>query len=149
MTLDPIRGDKLTPKYEGPYAVVQRTAHGAYILKDGTDAVLGRQYAPSQLKLVLDDFEDTSTYEVDKIIDQHQDSESPNDTECLVKWKGFSSEDNTWEPEESFIERQCIADYWSEYHANLSKTRRGRNGTVGVNNSNSKRATRSRKRRRT
>lgn len=32
MTLDPIRGDKLTPWYEGPYSVVKCTAHGTYVL---------------------------------------------------------------------------------------------------------------------
>ena len=33
MSLDPIKGDKLTPRYEGPLAVVKRTSHGSYILK--------------------------------------------------------------------------------------------------------------------
>ena len=32
MTLDPIKGSKLTPRYEGPYTVAQRTTHGAYEL---------------------------------------------------------------------------------------------------------------------
>ncbi|KAF9367066.1 hypothetical protein BGX21_007879, partial [Mortierella sp. AD011] len=29
---------------------------------------------------------------------------------------------NTWEPEEHFIERQCIADYWAEHHAKQVST---------------------------
>lgn len=116
MTLDPIKGDKLTPRYEGPYTVVQRTAHGAYVLKDGTGAVLNRHFAPSQLKLVLEDYEDTTTYEVEKIMDHRAVDNQLHVYEYLVKWKGFSSNDNTWEPENNFIERQCIADYWADYH---------------------------------
>ncbi|KAF9367099.1 hypothetical protein BGX21_007833, partial [Mortierella sp. AD011] len=81
MTLDPIKGSKLAPRYEGPYTVVKRTSHGSYILKDGTGDTLKRHYAPSQLKLVLDDFEDTSTYEVEKIVDHRPSSEIPNAVE--------------------------------------------------------------------
>ncbi|KAF8926283.1 hypothetical protein BGZ52_005780 [Haplosporangium bisporale] len=81
MTLDPIKGDKLAPRYEGPYSVVERTAHGAYILRDGTDALLNRHYAPSQLKLVLDDFEDSDTYEVERITDHRQCKNDPLVTE--------------------------------------------------------------------
>ncbi|KAG0249254.1 hypothetical protein BGZ95_007612, partial [Linnemannia exigua] len=63
MSLDPIKGDKLAPRYEGPFTVVRRTTGGSYELRDGTGALLGRKFAPSQLKLVLDDYEDTATYE--------------------------------------------------------------------------------------
>ncbi|KAG0240761.1 hypothetical protein BG011_003618, partial [Mortierella polycephala] len=67
MAVDPIQGDKLTPRYEGPFTVVRRNTGGAYILKDGTDELLGRKYAPSQLKLVLDDLDDDDIYEVEYI----------------------------------------------------------------------------------
>ena len=43
MTLDPLKGDKLTPRYEGPYTVVQRSSTGAYVLKDGTGEILERK----------------------------------------------------------------------------------------------------------
>ncbi|KAF9895815.1 hypothetical protein BX616_008766 [Lobosporangium transversale] len=117
MTLDPIRGNKLTPRYEGPYTVVNKSSHGSYILKDGTGAILARHYAPSQLKLVLDDFEDTDTYEVETIIDHRQNASSPHEYEYLVKWKNYPHDLNTWEPEEHFIERQCITEYWANHHA--------------------------------
>ncbi|KAF9332047.1 hypothetical protein BG006_005084 [Podila minutissima] len=81
MTLDPIKGDKLSPCYEGPYSVVEDTAHGAYVLRDGTGALLGRHYTPSQLKLVLDNFEDSVTYEVECIIDHRQSQNDPLVTE--------------------------------------------------------------------
>ncbi|KAF9995639.1 hypothetical protein BGZ80_007460, partial [Entomortierella chlamydospora] len=122
MTLDPIKGNKLSPRYEGPYMVIKRTSHGSYILKDGTGEVLKRHYAPSQLKLVLDDFEDTSTYEVERIVNHRPSRVTPNTVEYSVKWKNYPSSKNTWEPEEHFIERQCIADYWAEHHAKQINT---------------------------
>ena len=111
MAVDPIRGDKLAAQYEGPYTVVRRTTGGSYVLKDGTGEELGRKFAPSQLKLVLDDFEETTIYEVEKILDHR---EQPGEgVEYLVKWKGYERiEDRTWEPPENFIERKCITDYW-------------------------------------
>jgi hypothetical protein len=111
MALDPIGGDKLTPRYEGPYTVVRRNTGGAYVLKDGTGELLKRNYAPSQLKLVLDDLDDTDVYEVEKIL-AHRTDEEGGGVEYFVKWKDFPSEANTWEPEGNFIERKCINDYW-------------------------------------
>jgi hypothetical protein len=68
LILDPILGEKLTPKYKGPDTVVNRNAGGTYLLRDGTVALLSRSYAPSQLKLILDDEDESNTYEVKKII---------------------------------------------------------------------------------
>lgn len=110
MSIDPILGDKLTPRYEGPFTVVRKTTGGSYVLRDGTGKDLGRRFAPSQLKLVLDDFETTPTYEVEKIL-QHRKTPG-GEVEYLVKWKGYASKDNTWEPLESFVERACIVSYW-------------------------------------
>jgi len=55
----PIRNLKYSHRVE------KRTSHGSYILRDGTGTKLQRHFAPSQLKLVLDDFEDKITYEVE------------------------------------------------------------------------------------
>jgi hypothetical protein len=118
MTLDPIKGSKLTPRYEGPYTVARRTTHGAYELRDSTGELLGRHYAPSQLKLVLDDFDDTETYEVKEILEHKIDEHDPENILYLVKWKQFPDPKwDTWEPESSFIERQCIKQYWENYNA--------------------------------
>jgi len=114
MTLDPILGDKLSPKYEGPYTVVDRNAGGAYVLKDGTGAILERAYAPSQLKLVLDDADESDTYEVERVIAHRPHTHDHNKKEYLVKWKNYSSRLNTWEPEENFVERSILTDYWKD-----------------------------------
>ncbi|KAF9141375.1 hypothetical protein BGX20_007416, partial [Mortierella sp. AD010] len=42
MALDPIKGNKLDPKYEGPYIVVRQDRNGAYVLKDATGTELHR-----------------------------------------------------------------------------------------------------------
>jgi hypothetical protein len=47
MTLDPIKGNKLTPHSGGPYTVIRQTSNGAYELRDGTGELLDRKYAPS------------------------------------------------------------------------------------------------------
>jgi hypothetical protein len=114
MTLDPILGEKLSPRYEGPYTIVQRNAGGAYILKDGTGTLLDRTYAPSQLKLVLDDADESDTYEVERVVAHRPHTHDSNKKEYLVKWKNYSSKLNTWEPEENFVERSTLTDYWKD-----------------------------------
>ena len=114
MTLDPIRNGKLDPKYEGPYTVVRRTTGGTYQLKDGTGAPLGRNYAPSQLKLVLEDPNSPQTFEIEKILGHRPHPTKKGEWQYSVKWKGYSEEDNTWEPQESFIERTTLKQYWSK-----------------------------------
>jgi transposase InsO family protein len=123
MTLDPIKNDKLSPKYEGPYTVVRRTSGGTYELRDGTGALLGRNYAPSQLKLVLDEPSPENIYQVEKIVHHRQDPTQNNKFEYKVKWKGYPDNDNTWEPEDNFIERQCIRKYWTSINQSEDKER--------------------------
>jgi transposase InsO family protein len=115
MTIDPLKGNKLSPRYEGPYAVEKRTSHGSYILRDGTGAQLNRHFAPSQLKLVLDDFEDTITYEVEEIRSHREVKDEPGTYEYEVKWVNYP--DTTWESQDNFIEQQCIIDYWDKQKA--------------------------------
>ncbi|CAO3665579.1 unnamed protein product [Rhizopus stolonifer] len=35
----------------------------------------------------------------------------------LVNWKGYSDNDNTWEPIENFDDRTCVRDYWKRRNA--------------------------------
>ncbi|KAF9152231.1 hypothetical protein BGX20_005206, partial [Mortierella sp. AD010] len=121
MVLDPIRSDKLSPRYEGPYVVHRRNTGGAYELRDGTGEPLGRNYAPSQLKLVLDDLDD-DIHVVEEIV-AHRSALKGKGVEYYVKWEGFPSEANTWQPESSFIERKCISDYWDRYPNGDAQTR--------------------------
>ncbi|KAG0223358.1 hypothetical protein BGW42_005932 [Actinomortierella wolfii] len=72
MAIDPIRDGKFAPRYEGPYTVHSRSRSGAYILRDGTGEILKRKFAPSQLKMVLDDLEDGEVFDVERIVDHRQ-----------------------------------------------------------------------------
>ncbi|KAF9429539.1 hypothetical protein BGZ76_001200 [Entomortierella beljakovae] len=117
MTLDPISGSKLLPKYEGPYLVVDRNRGGAYILQDATGEKLKRRYAPSQMKLVLNDELDANAFTVDHIISHSPISDSQSEVLYQVRWKGFDASHDTWEPYSSFIETQCIRDYWHSINA--------------------------------
>jgi hypothetical protein len=95
MAVDPIKGGSLSPRYEGPFTVVRKNKGGAYILKDGTGSLLGRKYAPSQLKLVYEDSDSFLAYEVEKILDVRRISEGT--WEYFTKWKNYSDDDNTRE----------------------------------------------------
>ena len=114
MTLDPIRNGKLDPKYEGPYTVVRRTTGGTYQLKDGNGTLLGRNYAPSQLKLVLEDSTSAQTFEIEKILGHRPHPTKKGEWQYNVKWKGYAEEDNNWEPQENFVERTILKQYWSK-----------------------------------
>ena len=127
MTLDPIRAGKLNPRYEGPYTVVRRTAGGTYELKDGTGTLLGRNYAPSQLKLVLEDMNSLQVFEIERILHHHPHPTLKGEYEYKTKWKGYSTKDCTWEPEEHFIEKKCIRDYWRQFNATKETKRQAAN----------------------
>ncbi|KAG0034102.1 hypothetical protein BGZ83_004229, partial [Gryganskiella cystojenkinii] len=111
MVLDVDPSSTLAPKYEGPYKVIRKNAGGAYLLSDGDGQVMKRAYLPSHLKLVLGDHDlNAQTFSVEKIIAHYRDAKG--DVHYLVRWKGFDEEDDTWEPLENFIERECIREYW-------------------------------------
>jgi hypothetical protein len=74
---------------------------------------MSRSFAPSQLKVISapssDDNDDKDVYVVEKIVD-HRGSKL--NQEYLVKWKGFDSSMNTWEPYSNFIDTDTIIQYW-------------------------------------
>ena len=113
MALDPIRGNKLDAKYEGPYTVVKQDCNGAYTLRDATGTILERKYAASQLKLVLADALDPNAYTVGSILNHRNPNKDRPEHEYLVHWKGYDNpKDHTWEPYSHFFETRCIQDYW-------------------------------------
>ncbi|KAF9089325.1 hypothetical protein BGX27_002517 [Mortierella sp. AM989] len=81
------------------YTVVRRTTGGTYELKDGEGAFLGRNYAPSQLKLVIEEPKDDNVFEVEKILHHRENRTNEGKFEYRTKWKGYSDDDNSWEPE--------------------------------------------------
>ena len=115
MLNDPKRENKFQPKYIGPYTVVRRSRNGAYVLKDETGDLLDRHVPADQLKIItkriytkkntkVDD-----VYEVDRIIKHRGNSDS---YEYLIHWKGYSTEEDSWEPASSFKDHKVIENYW-------------------------------------
>ncbi|KAF9187977.1 hypothetical protein BGZ49_003998, partial [Haplosporangium sp. Z 27] len=60
--------DELSPQYEGPYTFYRPNTGGAYEIHDGASEPLGRNYIPSQLKLIFDDLDGADVYIVEKIV---------------------------------------------------------------------------------
>jgi hypothetical protein len=74
---------------------------------------LDRRVPPDQMKLLHRSARkkdtDEPVFDIDLIIDHRG---KPGQYEYLIKWKGYSDEDNTWEPAVNFIDDKCIQDYW-------------------------------------
>jgi hypothetical protein len=111
------RKDKVEPCYEGPYKVIQWNRGGAYILMDRDGEVLGRNFAPSQLKMVLSDSWNEKSYVIHKIVDHHGDK---GKEEYLVEWKEPKGS-QSWEPYSNFDDQEVIHQYWCHLRS-LSKT---------------------------
>jgi len=104
---------KFESVYEGPFKVLRRNRGGSYELMDMDGTRLGRNYPPSDLKLISHDpasIDTDNTWEVAFIAD---DRTNENGTrEYKVRWKGFQEKDDTWEPYEHFHDVAVIDAYW-------------------------------------
>ena len=64
----------------------------------------------SRLKLTnVTELDQDNVFEVEKIVDHKIIN---GRLSYFVKWKGYKDEDNTWEPEDHFLQTECIEDYW-------------------------------------
>src|SRR3990167_2421200 len=98
------KGDEL---FVRSYTVVEHKGSGTYTLKDATGEPLNAAVTSKHLKLIKKT-DDTPSYEVESILlhkgvgDQRQ---------YLVRWKGFSSEHDSWEPVSNFDTQDVIKKY--------------------------------------
>ena len=67
----------------------------------------------AQEPIELDEETQEPLYEVETILDHKK---IRGTIRYLVKWKGYSNEENTWEPKESFNEPLIIANYYLRRH---------------------------------
>ncbi|KAG1438994.1 hypothetical protein G6F56_012448 [Rhizopus delemar] len=112
---------KSDEKYEGPYYVNGITKNKAYILRDHAGVLYPRDVPINQLKLISGDLpangKENEHYEVQAVVDHKPDPRNIGQYLYLVNWKGYSDNDNTWEPIANFDDRTCVRDYWKRRNA--------------------------------
>lgn len=111
MIKDVTRTSKMDPRYEGPFTVVRRNAGGAYILQDATGSLLSRNVPINHMKMITKDSgtPEDNAFEIEAIIN-HQGA-APR-YKYLVKWKGYSDDNNSWVPAADFNDVDIIKKYW-------------------------------------
>lgn len=119
---------KLEKEESAPPGKKSKVAPKAAAVQKTVVAKKGRTKAPTKKRSAKDDEaededeeEDETEYEVEKIIEVHFKRNGMRD--YLVRWKGFSSKDDTWEPEEHLNCKDLIA----KFNEKLDKTK---NATV-------------------
>ncbi|XP_046842151.1 chromobox protein homolog 5-like isoform X2 [Xenia sp. Carnegie-2017] len=66
---------------------------------------------------------DDQNFEVEKILARRKRERK---VEYLIKWKGFSSEENSWEPEENMNECQELVRQFQKREKEMNRMKRGR-----------------------
>lgn len=129
---------KLTPKFIGPYSVVATIGKAAVKLDLPKESRLHPVFHVSLLKPYKEGgtrqppnpimIEGEPYYMVESIVD-HQDisirgGRGKTRREYLVKWEGYDSRHNTWEPEESLRESIALEEVIDEYERSLHVSKR-------------------------
>uniref|UniRef100_A0A8D0D4X3 Chromobox 1 n=1 Tax=Sander lucioperca TaxID=283035 RepID=A0A8D0D4X3_SANLU len=71
--------------------------------------------------------EEEEAYEVEQILDHRV---VKGRVEFLLKWKGFSDEDNTWEPQDNLDGPDHIAEYMQKHKEKEEKKKEGKKKVV-------------------
>ena len=84
-----------------------------------TGAILPRLVRPHHLKFVSGPSKSflEQVYEVESIRDHRG---PPGNRQYLVRWEGFTSADDSWEPESNIYTDECIREYWNSKPINTA-----------------------------
>ncbi|KAJ3459939.1 hypothetical protein MRS44_016012 [Fusarium solani] len=111
---------KLDFKYLGPFKILKKLSDSTYKLDLPPKVKLHPVFNISLLEsaegtvkadIGYDDdmeAEDEREYEPEKILDARRNDEKGNRLEYLVKWKGYTDAENTWEPAKHLINAQRL-----------------------------------------
>lgn len=105
MLKDHMRSSKNEVRYMGPFIVTSRTEAGTYLVRDShTGYLYHRDVVLDEMKFATGLVDGTDDqYLVEELLDSKFD-EARQSTMFLVKWKGYSIENATWEPVENISE---------------------------------------------
>ena len=113
MIIDKIQASKSDLAHEGPFKIIRKTQGGSYELADLDGSILKRRYPPRDLiPISNNDIFQEESYEIDSIIDHRYNPN--NEIEYKVKWKGYSSDNDSWEPFANFNSITLIDKYWNQ-----------------------------------
>ena len=93
---------------EGVYIVIGKTIEGNYKLTTADGEELKYSVPPYKLKPLTTEPENPSV-EVERILNKRTNSN--NENEYFVKWKGLEQSENEWVIEQNFDDRRIINDF--------------------------------------
>ncbi|CDH61470.1 hypothetical protein RO3G_12673 [Lichtheimia corymbifera JMRC:FSU:9682] len=106
------RSGKTEPRYTGPFRITGLNRGGVYTLADATGEVHPCNVPQSHIKVVSDDIPlSKDVYEVERILDHKG---RPGHYQYLIKWKGYSEAQNTWEPQDNLNAERLLSQYWDQ-----------------------------------
>jgi hypothetical protein len=116
--LDQNKTKKSQPTYIGPFIIKNITDDGKYNLVDCSNLFGPVSYnVPiSHMKLEAKINQNSKLINSDDIYLVEQILAHKGDIgnrKYLIKWKGYSSSENTWEPAANIFNEQLIMDYWN------------------------------------
>jgi hypothetical protein len=101
---------KLNELYMGPYTVHKQTKNKHYILINSKHELLRDSVPLSRIKVIPKEVTDPTYYFIEKIL---KDRLKNGIRQFLVKWHGYDSSHNSWEPASVFVSPQLIENYWA------------------------------------
>jgi hypothetical protein len=112
MVKDPTRSSKHQPYWFGPFTVVKQNRNGPYVLQDSDLSLFPREIPRDQLKLInsQEPIATDDIYTVEKIVNHRGVGAQQR---FLIKWQGFPTSENTWEPPSNLLTCQkLLSAYW-------------------------------------
>src|SRR6201995_5009213 len=128
----PMETRKFKPKREGPFKILEKLSKRVYKLKLPfqwkippmfhstllTPYCKTQEHGPNFIKLPPDLVDGQEEYEVEAILGHRFKGHK---VEYLTAWKGYGSNDNTWEPEENLTNVEEILKEYKKMHDTTRK----------------------------